>query len=119
MRRLLLVLAIACATPTEPGAIVITPEPVFATLWAQVEQCSGRSRPMGDIAFYELPGVLTFAHKGQAVAGYYRPPSQIVMGEYSYALDSALRHEMLHAILNTVDHPHEFTQECATLVTKP
>lgn len=130
---LLLLLGVGCADvtapdPLPPNAIVIAPLPaLYAQYWAQIEQCSGKSRDMAGITFYRVgPSDQTSfisPRTGREVEGLYQEAygshgERILIAGAFLATPDIIRHEMLHAVLTGIDgHPPEyFTEKCGSLV---
>jgi hypothetical protein len=74
-----------------------------------VETCSGLTRDMREIAFYEVPGI-SFPMAGRQVGGRYIKPGSIVMAGATRSIGIWVRHEMLHGLLRaSLDgHPAEY-----------
>lgn len=105
------------AAPLQPGAVPFPLPAVYARWWGMTEACSGHSRDMRSIEWYRVPGP-GFARRGQSVAGYYSTFTHrlVIAAGYEKAGD-VVRHEMLHAILQTSGHPRsEFLGACASVV---
>jgi hypothetical protein len=124
MRRFLLLLPLlvvtACENPFAPdydklpeGAVDFTPDSVrFARLWAEVEECSGRTRPMAGVRWMMVPGVFEYerphgSHTITANATWY-PPSTVVFAEKVIERDGPVKHEMLHVIMQERGHGPAF-----------
>jgi len=113
-----------CELPTEPlpaGAVALTPPSIYRSWWTEVEACAGRNSNFDAISWYSVPGATAFrAGSTPNVEGYWQPyQSSITLA--GRRLDDSLlgRHEELHAILHTVDHPAEyFVQKCGNLVAQ-
>jgi hypothetical protein len=103
------------------GARAHTPEAKYVQWWEQVEACSGRSARFDRVNWFVVPGAQSFAYRGRTVEAYwlsYR--HQIILGESSVDDGRLVRHEMLHDILDTGDHPREyFATRCGRLVRRP
>jgi hypothetical protein len=115
----------SCALFTEPlpeGTRRLDPPAHFSLWWGMVEQCSGLSRGMSDIDWYEVPGSTFESPTGKAVNGMYLQGSErIVLGNGSARKGPVVRHEMLHALIRRNDaepsHPAEyFVRKCGGVV---
>ena len=112
-----------CSSPTEPlpnGAVPLDPVPTsYRSWWQEVEACSGRTGNFDAISWYYVPNVGTFeVGSDPNVDGYWQPyHHSITLGGF-HVYDAALvRHEALHAILHTTDHPPQyFVQQCGSIV---
>ncbi len=100
------------------GARPHTPEAKYVQWWEQVEACSERSAPFDRVTWFVVPGARSFPYRGRTVQAYwlsYR--HQIILGERSIDDERLVRHEMLHDILDTGDHPREyFANRCGRLI---
>ena len=115
---------VSCESPTEPlpeGAIAFTAPPAYEVWWHQVEACAGRSSDFHAIAWYEVPGGTVFTVGSDSrIEGYWQPyHSSITLAGMRLNDSLLVRHEELHAILHTIDHPPEyFADKCGTLVAQ-
>ena len=103
--------------PLPPGAKLFAPPAVYAHWWAMTEACSGRSGDLGAVHWYRVPGS-QFVLGEQSVGGYWSHyANRIVIAEQSIEQGPMVRHEMLHALLQTGKHPRsQFLGACASLV---
>lgn len=103
------------------GTVVLSTLPVEYQRWWDITQtCSGLRGDLGDVEFRVLPGSATLPDGG-ATGTYYWNGNVIVLAE-SVARDGrVVRHEMLHALLRTVQiggHPKQyFEARCGGLVS--
>jgi len=117
----LIVSATACfeTTPMLPsGAQHLVPPPVYALWWDQVEACSDLAGSIDAVKWYTVPGVSQFRYDGREAAGVYEPTAHriIIAGNYLQH-GSLVRHEMLHALAPTLNHPREyFRHRCGDVV---
>ena len=81
------------------------------------EACSGRSGDLSAVHWYRTPGS-HIVRGEQAVGGYWnRYGNIIVIAEDGIERGSMVRHEMLHALLQSGGHPRpQFLGSCASLV---
>lgn len=96
---------------TVHAAAQFAPLPWYRDVHTELFACSGRWRALEDIEWYEAASLsYDDAPAGSAVAGYYDGGHRI------YVLDRrarpVVRHEMLHYLLDTGDHPPVFAR-CA------
>jgi hypothetical protein len=115
----------SCDLPTEPlpgGAVRLDPPASYQSWWHEVEVCSEKTGDFSAIAWYYIPNVSWFTVGSDPnVLGYWQPYHHSITLAGLQINDAYLvRHEALHAILNTVDHPPEyFEQKCASAVLGP
>ena len=87
------------------------PPPKYRVWWELVESCSGRQVPFESVAWFKVP-VGELVIRGETAAG-----AWFVFGNRIAMVDSwsdngpVVRHEMLHAILETGDHPKDYFRE--------
>ena len=128
MRKLLVALLFttilgACALPRAAGAPLAPVEPTWAvpTLelyqqwWAKTEACSGRHGELGAVAFYAVDTRSGAIRLGKEVAhGWWiRNGNRIYLPANALGEEWLVRHEMLHALLQTGAHPPEmFVNAC-------
>jgi hypothetical protein len=112
-----------CQSALDPalpqGAQAMMPPPVYATWWAMTSACSGLSGPLDRVEWYQVPGAATVPYPGVSDAnGYWSFASdRIVLAGESVLDGGAVRHEMLHALLQTGRHPRAaFLERCAGFV---
>lgn len=114
-----------CDSPTEPlpaGAIPLNAPTNYRTWWQEVEACSGRTGNFDAISWYFIPNVGVFTvGSNPNLTGYWQPyHHSITLAGFKVNVPDLVRHEELHAILRTVDHPAEyFVQKCGSIVSPP
>lgn len=93
------------------------PPAVYQRWWQSTEQCAGRTGNLNDLRWFSTPGS-AMLHKGQTVSGYWSMQGNfIVLAEDHIRHGQVVRHEMLHALLNSPGHPREaFLGDCAAVV---
>jgi len=97
------------------GAVEMTPPAVYTRWWRLTEACSGRSRDMASVRWYRTPGQ-TFRTGDQSVVGA-RVGSRIIIAEGELYDGPVVRHEILHALIETEGHPRsQFLGSCSSLV---
>jgi hypothetical protein len=96
-------------SPVPPDARQFTPEPVFRDWWRQMEECSGHQAPFDDVRWFVVPGEDPFPAPGvdHLVFGYWHARENLIVLLQFLPNSRApvIRHEALHAILRTADHP--------------
>ncbi len=104
--------AVSCALDVHsdfPATAVpfATPQ-LFRAWWQVVEECSEKSRPLDAVRFYQVErGEL--AIRGETAAGaWFVSGNRIVLVSWASREGALVRHEMLHAILETGSHPAEY-----------
>lgn len=108
-----------------PDGIVEVSAPAnYAALWAKVEHCSGLSRPMTEIHWFQVPGVVDFPYNGARTYGLYQYPNRITLAQMAGEWDDHVEHEILHALLAQLklkeDHPAEyFKVKCGFVAQNP
>jgi hypothetical protein len=116
------------STAPRPGALVddavlLVPVPeTYQSWWHEVEVCSGKTGDFSAIAWYYVPNANWFTvGSDQNVLGFWQPSRHSITLAGLRINDAYLvRHEALHVILNTIDHPPEyFEQKCASAVVRP
>ena len=90
----------------------------YSRWWDMAQACSGISASIASISWFEVPGTLRAPSTGEDLAGYWSPGSnRIVVAEEKKLSGGAVRHEMLHALLQTTTHPRNaFLGRCAGIV---
>jgi hypothetical protein len=111
--------ATACRSVVEAslpeGAVEIVPPGVYARWWQLTQVCSGRSRDMSSVRWYSISGA-SFTSNGQEDAGLWLGNRIVLAGDEIYD-GPVVRHEMLHALLETAAHPRvAFLGSCASVV---
>jgi hypothetical protein len=91
-----------------PTAIAFAAPHLFREWWQIVEGCSGQRRPFDAVKWFQVrPGELTI--RGESAAGaWFVSGNRIVLTAWALREGALVRHEMLHAILETGGHPVEF-----------
>ena len=125
LRRLRTAIALisACRSPVDPalpqGAQAMIPPPVYTTWWAMTEACSGLHGSLDRVEWYQIPNSATVPYPEVTDAtGYWSFASdRIVLAGRSVLDGGAVRHEMLHALLETGRHPRTaFLGHCGGVV---
>ena len=118
---------LSCSDPVTPlpdTAREFVPETVYREWWHQMEVCSGRTASFDDVRWYVVPGEEPFHVAGldRPVVGYWDPHRNwIVLLQFlPNQRAPVIRHEALHAILRTTEHPPEFfVDRCGAVIDSP
>ncbi|MEO8450271.1 MAG: hypothetical protein ABI647_10800 [Gemmatimonadota bacterium] len=93
------------------GSVRFAPPAQYAEWFAKTEACSGISGDAQAIAWYVVPGAETFeTEAGRKVGMWERDKSGariVLAGNYENS-EMAVRHEMLHHLLDRTGHPPEY-----------
>ena len=114
--------ALGCEVPTAPApGATLAPPAVFDQWWQEVEQCSGVTGAIDRVSWYVVPcaageaGFKCDVTPDGLCAGEWRAPHEISLAgpnrffPEGYADDEwTVKHEMLHDLLGTPDHPEAF-----------
>lgn len=112
----------SCYLPDEPlpsGSIAFFPPAIYRTWWNEVEACSGVTGNFDAIVWYDVPDASVFRVGSDSnIEGYWQPyHHSITLAGLRVNDPFLVRHEELHAILHTVDHPAQyFVQKCGSMV---
>lgn len=98
------------------GAEPMDPPASYRDWWAMVESCAGRTGNFDAIHWYSIQLMWI---DGQLAAGiWFQSGNRIVMASPWLLDGGAVRHEMLHALLQRGDHPREyFVTRCGGMVS--
>lgn len=101
-----------------PDAEPMKPPAVYSRWWQLVETCSGRPVDMTTIRWYRTASPnFTFNGHPESAGAWIRQGNRIVIAANEVYDGPIVRHEMLHAQLQTGGHPRtEFLGSCASLV---
>ena len=99
------------------GAVTIDPPSEYLRWWLDTERCSGITGAFGRIQWYVVPDAPYFTYRGERYDGYWWETHDIVLaGEY-LSDSGTVRHEMLHDLLNSGEHPVQyFLDRCGDVV---
>lgn len=120
MRSLLLLVLLlgACEVATAPfpdGAQSFDAPPVYAQWWSLTEQCSGLTGDLSKVSWYAVPGETDLSYNGESSVGgiWFPQGNRIVLADGQQLAGDLVRHEMLHALLRSGDHPRTtFVDQC-------
>ena len=124
-RRILTVIGGAAVACTEPHAAIpfptdaheIGPAAPYARWWAMTESCSGRSGSLAAVRFYTIPEATLEGDGASFVAYWFEEGNRIVFVDGRSMNGATVRHEMLHALLGTGEHPRaDFVDRCGGIV---
>jgi hypothetical protein len=113
----------ACAVPRAAGAPLAPVERAWAVpnlelyqqWWAKTEACANKRGELGNVAFYAVDapsGAIKLGHE-IAQAWWVRSGNRIYLPANALGEEWLVRHEMLHALLQTGTHPPEvFVDRC-------
>ena len=119
--------ALACARAIQPDVTIASPttRPDSAVAWWKaLEECSGKLGDLSAVTWLSTPGYL-LRIEGAVYSGYWlRDRNAVIFGEDLLATADRgghlIRHELLHALLQTGSHPTEyFGRKCRRLVVRP
>src|SRR2546423_873920 len=110
---LFFLVVLACSdaiAPLPDGAIPFAPPSVYRTWWNQVEACSGKTGSFDSVEWFYIPGVVDFTADGQpgTWGQWITQRRSITLAGQGTGDPLLIRHEELHAILNTPGHPDEY-----------
>ena len=100
----------ACEIATAPlphGAERFDPPAVYAEWWSLTEQCSGITGDLASVTWYRVPGASDLPFNGESSVGgiWYQQGNRIVLAGDQQLAGDLVRHEMLHALLRSANHP--------------
>ena len=104
-----------------PQLRATVPPQELTTWWTELSRCAGRSSPLPALVWFAVPGIY-FDVVRQRYAGFYFADEHAIVVAEGVAQQAELRanllrHELLHVLLDTADHPAEFFERrCGSLV---
>ena len=127
MRWLLVRVAVLCLVATAcrlgldedfpESAAPFVPPPQYRTWWEVVESCSGRSAPFEAVSWFKVPVGELLVRDKTAAGAWFVFRNRIAIANAWTTIGSLVRHEMLHAILETGGHPEGyFRGRCGDVV---
>ena len=107
---------VACSDVFEPefppNAVLVPAPPQYRVWWEVVESCSGYSGDFDAVRWYRVPLGEGLTVKGESAAGaWFATENSIAIGDGWRTVGSLVRHEILHAILQTGSHPEEYFRD--------
>lgn len=107
-----LFLLAACGdSPMGPNATPFDPPAIYRSWWVELEACSGLSGSIDGVRFYSA------ASLGGELGHWYQDGNRIYLLESRTETEFAVKHEMMHALLQRGDHPPEYfaADRCGSL----
>lgn len=86
------------------GAIPLEVPSVYRQWWAELEQCAQRSADFDRLRFWKVKGEV-FPCPGGPCAGRWQSPHHVYLADKWVDNAALVKHEMLHDLLRTGDHP--------------
>jgi hypothetical protein len=86
------------------GAAPLEVTSAYRQWWAEIEDCAGRSAPIDRVRFWVVKGD-EFPCPNGPCAGHWRSPHDVYIAETWVHNETLVKHEMLHDVLGTGDHP--------------
>lgn len=105
--------------PLPYGAVAVSPPAVYETWWHQVEACAQVTGDFHSVHWYTVPASTVFTYDGDSqIEGLWLPRDNKIFIAGLLSNDSLLvRHEELHALLQSGQHPPLFFEtRCGDLV---
>ena len=87
------------------GAEPFEPPPFYVDLWRDVELCSGRRGDMRRVTWYRVPWAVSFEYKASEYNDFWWADHTVVLAGFRTDQADLVRHEMLHDLLGTGNHP--------------
>ena len=94
-----------CRAFEPEGAAPIEIPAAYRQAGAELEQCAQRSANLEPIRFWKVKGETFACPKGPVCAGRWQSPHHVYIAERWIDNPSLVKHEMLHDLLNTGEHP--------------
>ena len=98
------------------GAVAMVAPAEYHGWFQKTEVCSGLSRDIQSVQWYVVPGVETFATDAGPKVGVWERTggtARIIIAGHWVHHEMAVRHEMLHHLLDREGHPQEyFVERC-------
>jgi len=107
--------------PFPYGTTAISPPVIYETWWHQVEECAQVTSDYRSVHWYTVAGSTVFTYNGDSeLEGYWLRNGNKILIAGLLSNDSLLvRHEELHALLQTGQHPPLFFEtRCGSLVAQ-
>jgi hypothetical protein len=96
-------------------AVEFSPPTYYRTLWRSVESCSGSAGDYASVRWFRTDG--SAGGDVDAIGAWWPEGNRIVLNGDYLNNESIIRHEMLHAILRSVEHLSTFNGSCADIVS--
>jgi len=113
---LLALLLAGCHNPLAPWqeidlskAVKIDPSAQYISWWDELEACSGLSGDVHAVAFYVVPNDTIIQVGNESYWGYWiKSGNKIVLAEKWAASEKLVKHEEMHALLQSPLHPQAY-----------
>jgi hypothetical protein len=102
----LLVACAGCRYAPE-GAAPLEVSSAYRHWWGEVEACAQRSAPIERVRFWVIKGD-EFPCPNGPCAGHWRSPHDVYIAERWVNDETLVKHEMLHDLLGTGQHPEAY-----------
>ncbi len=117
-----MVLGQACGTVTGPpfpdDAVPLSPAAPFRQWWTLTQKCSGLTGDFASVQWFVVHRSTIDLRDEQYDAYWYKSGNRIVVAERYVVNGGVIRHEMLHALLQSGRHPPEqFADRCGGVVS--
>lgn len=89
------------------GAVPLEVPSVYRQWWAELERCAERTANFERITFWKVKGETFPCPKGPC-AGRWQSPHHVYIAERWIDNPSLVKHEMLHDLLRTGEHPQAY-----------
>lgn len=111
-------LDVPTAPPLPYGIVTFTPPAYYSLWWSMDETCSAVSGSLASVTFYSVPdSVLIVGANGAQADGYYTTRgNEIVLHARLINNGAAVRHEMLHALIQAGHLRSQFLERCGGVV---
>ena len=93
---------------------VLDPPDEYRTWWGEVEFCIGGRADFDRVRWYEAEQLVNL-EEGTNHAGAWLPPHSIYIRSDKLFFQAAVKHEIVHEILQRGDHDTHLFEECAGL----
>ncbi len=90
-------------------AVRVEPSAQYITWWNELEACSGLTGDVRAVAFYVIPSVTTVQVGSETYWGYWiKEGDRIVLAGAWTANEKLVKHEEMHALLQSALHPQAY-----------
>lgn len=116
-------MALACGGATEPlplqvpGAVPFADTQLLNAIWVGLDHCTGETKNMADVEFYTVSDEWIVVGGVQYWGYWFREGNRVFLTDRVKTSATALEHEMMHARLQTSEHPaFWFNGVCGNLI---